>query len=190
MSYRIPDSNNSVVQTNNYPSLSIMQEDQWICWGYRKGRKPPINPHSNKRVDAFDPSNQLSFQAARSKCQSNSSIDGIGFVFTPKDSIVGIDLDYCISDDQLEPNAQDIVNQIDSYTELSPSGNGLHILLEGDLPGSVSQDDIEMYDIKRYFTVTGDHLPDTPDSIRHQQNALSSLHKTVTPSGQHHHPQQ
>lgn len=182
MSYRIPNSNSSVVQTDDYPSLSIMQEDQWICWGYRNGRKPPIDPQSNKRISIIDDSNHLSFQTARSKCQSNPSIDGIGFVITSGDSIVGIDLDDCLSNNQLKSGARRIVDQIDSYTELSPSGNGIHILLEGDLSGLDTPSNIEIYDQKRYFTLTGDHLPGTPDCIHNRQGNLFSLIDSRTQS--------
>jgi hypothetical protein len=185
MSYSIPSSNNSVVQTNNYPSLSIMTKDQWICWTREpkqskndpQFKKPPINPQTGTQFDWTDSSNHLPFQTARSKSQTNPKIDGIAFVFTAHDPIVGIDLDECISNNQLTDHAQQIVNQIDSYTEVSPSGDGIHILLEGDLPESVSNNQaaIEIYDQGRYFTVTGDRLPGTPKQINSRQASLVSL---------------
>ena len=43
--------------------------------------------------------------------------------------------------------AQKIVDRFGSYTELSPSGKGLHILCKGTLPGKgVKKNQVEMYD--------------------------------------------
>ena len=58
----------------------------------------------------------------------------------------------------------EIVESLDGYTEVSPSGEGLHILARADktdLPANVSKrhGQVECYTEKRYFTVTGDVLP-------------------------------
>ena len=62
--------------------------------------------------------------------------DGIGFVFTEDDPYVGIDLDDCRDPDtgELTDLANSIVEQLDSYTEISPSGTGIHIIVRGVLP--------------------------------------------------------
>jgi putative DNA primase/helicase len=58
---------------------------------------------------------------------------GIGFGFLPGDGLIGIDLDKCIDPDtgKLGDRAAKIVQAFHSFTELSPSGKGLHIYLEG-----------------------------------------------------------
>jgi len=83
---------------------------------------------------------------------------GVGFVFTTQDGYVGVDLDKCgdRTTGHLEPWAQAIVDRLDSYTEWSVSGTGVHILCLGVLPPDGNRRGrVEMYDRDRYFTVTG-----------------------------------
>jgi putative DNA primase/helicase len=82
--------------------------------------------------------------------------DDIGFEFN-NNGIVGIDLDHVIADDgSLSAEAVDIVAMLNSYTEYSPSGKGLHIFIKGDIPvDGRKKGFIEMYKAKRYFTMTG-----------------------------------
>lgn len=52
--------------------------------------------------------------------------------------------------------AQQIIEGLDGYTELSPSGAGIHIIVRGELPGGGNRKGpLEMYDTKRFFTMTG-----------------------------------
>jgi putative DNA primase/helicase len=85
-------------------------------------------------------------------------------MFSENDPYVGIDLDGCLINGQLVPAAQLIVDYCNSYTEISPSGTGLHIFVKGTLPAGfpnkitmVEQGfkAFEIYDRQRYFTVTG-----------------------------------
>ena len=70
-----------------------------------------------------------------------------------------------------------IVRAIDSYTEVSPSGTGLHELAWGSLPGGLRRRGfIEMYDGGRFFTVTGRHVPGTPWTIEERTAALAAVH--------------
>ena len=61
---------------------------------------------------------------------------GIGFVFTSGDDLCGVDLDRCLNPEigEMESLAQEIIEALDSYTEVSPSGTGVHVLLRGELP--------------------------------------------------------
>jgi putative DNA primase/helicase len=65
-------------------------------------------------------------------------VDGVGnaagFVLNRDMGIVVIDLDHCIIDGIVEPWAQEIIDRIDSYTELSQSGEGIHIFALGKMP--------------------------------------------------------
>jgi Protein of unknown function (DUF3987) len=55
---------------------------------------------------------------------------------------------------------------LNSYTEASPSGTGLHIWVRGVKPGDKCRKGIEIYSTKRFLTVTGVHVPVTPKEIR------------------------
>ena len=68
--------------------------------------------------------------------------------------------------------------ELDSYTEASPSGTGVHVLVFGELPpgGGNKKGQVEMYGSGRYFTCTGQHLPGTPLTVNDRTEALASVH--------------
>lgn len=79
----------------------------------------------------------------------------MGFEFNGG-GIIGIDFDHCIKNGKLDAWAAEWVARLDSYTEVSPSGEGLHIFCAAKLPGpAIKRPECEMYDRARYFTVTG-----------------------------------
>ena len=81
-----------------------------------------------------------------------------GFVFSGGDPYTGIDLDNCVDESgNLASWAQEIVDAFQSYTEVSHSGNGLHIIVRGSKPGGAGckRGHVECYDQSRYFALTG-----------------------------------
>ncbi|MFQ3319878.1 MAG: putative DNA primase/helicase [Natronomonas sp.] len=101
-------------------------------------------------------------------------------MFTDDDPIVGVDLDDCRDPetDDIDDDAQDIIKRLDSYTEVSPSGTGYHVLIRGELPeGRNRRGSIELYDTARFFTVTGDHVERTPTRVARRQDALVAIHR-------------
>lgn len=162
---------------------ALQSYDQWVCWEtiLRDGKptKQPINPATGTAASATDPDTWGPLEDARSHLQA-ADVDGIGFVFTDEDPFVGIDLDKCCDPDDgsVAPWASRIITQLNSYTERSPSGTGFHILLEGSVPGDRKRrGDVEMYEAVRYFTVTGDHVTSTPQSIGRRPKSLADLHR-------------
>jgi putative DNA primase/helicase len=112
---------------------------------------------------------------------------GIGREFLKAQGITGVDLDKCIDErGQIAPYALAIVKRLNTYTEYSPSGRGLHIWVYGNIPSNVGSDidgdgdeRIEMYDNGRYFTWSGMHLAGTPTTIEDRQEELLALHREV-----------
>ena len=134
---------------------------QWVCWKYvykpegEKWTKPPCSAHTGYKTDNTDPSSYASFDQTY-KVYQKGGFDGIGFCLTEDDPFAGIDLDHCISDDEtLTPEAMQTMTLLSSYTEVSPSGTGLRIIIKGRLPAAVKRKEIEMYDRGRYLTITG-----------------------------------
>lgn len=128
--------------------------DQWVCWRYvnRDGKrtKAPFTPDGRAAK-----SNRADTWTSYKNASSAAGFDGVGFMFDGEH--VGIDLDHCIDQKtgEIEPDALAIVNRVDSYTELSPSGTGLHIFCRGQLKGSGRRrGNVEVYGAGRYFTVT------------------------------------
>jgi len=85
-----------------------------------------------------------------------------------------------------------IIARLSSYTEVSPSGTGVHVILRGMLPEGVNGKEkefsgpgyrpdakIEMYSAKRYFTFTGDKLPEAPATVEERQPELSALYEEL-----------
>jgi primase-polymerase (primpol)-like protein len=104
---------------------------------------------------------------------------GVGFVFTAIDRFLGVDLDDCREpeDGTLSEPACEIVEELDSYTEVSPSGTGVHVLAVGSLPeGRSRHGTVEMYDDARFFTITGEHVADTPATLERRSEALAAVH--------------
>jgi putative DNA primase/helicase len=79
----------------------------------------------------------------------------VGFVFSSGDPYTGIDLDNCVDKNgEIASWAFEIVRYFDSYTELSASASGLHIIVRGDIPNR-RNGGLEVYSSKRFFIMTG-----------------------------------
>jgi putative DNA primase/helicase len=163
---------------------------QWVVWRYeaRPGKdKPAKRPHSPRtgrpaRTDV--PATWGAWPQALARYQ-HGGWQGLGFVFTATDPYAGIDLDGCLDPETEEIAlwAWQIVTQLASYTEISPSGRGLHILARATLPSHVGlkQGAVEVYDSQRYFALTGERLVETPTTLEKRQTEVLALYATLTP---------
>ncbi len=136
----------------------------WVLWRLEtrdgKETKVPYQAMSPSiRAKPNDPSTWSDFETA---LQAAPQADGIGFMAGKEPSgIILLDMDHCITDGELARWARDIAIICASYTEISPSLTGLHIIFGGKLPGPSGKfNDAEIYDRARYFTVTGNPDPD------------------------------
>ena len=121
---------------------------QWLAfrkvWKQERGRytKPPIDIHTGTGDNWNTPDAWASYQEVYNYVLMNGlicsiperNLGGVGFVFTENDCYAGIDLDHVIHDGKLIPEAAEIVALMDSYTEYSLSGNGLHIIFKLNAP--------------------------------------------------------
>ncbi|MFC4360303.1 hypothetical protein ACFO0N_20345 [Halobium salinum] len=162
---------------------ALVERDQWVCWNEQtrdgKPTKIPITPRTGGFASSTDRDTWTDFETAVEYAQ-NDEADGLGFVFTDNDPFVGVDLDDCRDPEtgHVDDDARDIVNRLDSYTEVSPSGTGFHVLVEGELPeGRNRTGSVEMYDSARFFTMTGDRVDVTPQTVEARQEALAEVHR-------------
>jgi hypothetical protein len=160
---------------------------QWVTYQirlYREGGKQkkkaiPFDPKTGETASTTDPSSWSTFDDAMSALKRGEH-DGIGFVFTHADSYTGVDLDGCRDTEigEIDSATQAIIRELDSYTEVSPSGTGVHIIVRGKLPpGPRRRSQVEMYDQGRYFTVTGQRVPGTPDMINDRDDVVRGLYE-------------
>lgn len=160
---------------------------RWLLYklGKRGGKvtkipKQALSPRRN--ASSTDPSTWATFDEAVAACAANDFIDGLGLVLSDEDDICGIDIDHCRNPDtgELTPEAEHAVRLLNSYTEVSQSGTGLHILLHGRPPGTKNRHEpFEVYSTGRYFAMTGDHVEGTPTTIEHRQDELDKWYTGV-----------
>lgn len=180
---------------NGSPPQQLHERTIWLCWRYEKRTdssgesyqtKIPIDPVTGARGDATDPDTWTTYENALDYANSSAMVEGIGFAFPEDDLLCGIDLDDVVDPDTGEivyEWASELVDNVDSYTEYSPSGTGLHIIVFAIKPGErcrTKLDDgateIEMYDEDRFFTYTGDHTGGTPETINQRNDELNAVY--------------
>lgn len=158
---------------------------RWVGWRYRPQgddwKKPLVCPANNGDASVIDGTTWGTFEDALAAAKKYH-LDGLGLVFTADDDYCGIDLDECRDPltGKLHVWAADLVERLDSYTEVSPSGMGLRVFVRATLPGRGKRvGGIEVYDKGRYFTVTGRHLEGTPETVEQRQQAVEELYAVV-----------
>ena len=143
------------VKAENIPE-QLKARPQWVAWK-AVGDKPDKVPHSartGRKASSTDLLTWCTFQETLEAYESGKYA-GVGFVFSSADPYTGIDLDNCVDEnDEIALWALEIVRHFDSYTELSATGTGLHIIVRGDAPNR-RKGNVEVYSSKRFFTVTG-----------------------------------
>jgi len=76
----------------------------------------------------------------------------------------------------------DIIHKMNSYSEFSPSGEGIRIFVKGTLPDGVTgrkKGNIEIYQAVRYLTVTGHASKNMPQTIEARQEAINEFYKQI-----------
>ncbi len=149
-----------------------------------KWDKPPIDPRTGHEIDATDPANWLGFDEARQLAIRHG--DGIGIALGSKDNrlgIVGVDIDACIdAQGNIDPAAISIVDKLNSYTEYTPSGKGLRVLVWASKPGERckhTKRKVELYESDRYLTLTGRHYPGSPTTLEQRQAELTEVYNDL-----------
>lgn len=174
----------------------LIELDQWVCyrleWNEERGKndKKPVNPKNGRLAQSNNPRTWGTFAQAVARVEAGNA-DGVGFVFSETDPYAGIDLDHCLGEEEadddgaptkpVEPWAWEIVERLASYTEVSPSGTGLHIIVRATLPpGGRKNERVEMYDSGRFFTVTGESWG-ISNVVEARQSEVETLHAEQFP---------
>jgi putative DNA primase/helicase len=174
----------AIAELRNHP--------HWVVWREeRRDGKPTKVPYQavdvRVRARSTDPETWSAYGYAANAVERGQAA-GVGYVFSADDDYAGVDLDKCVVDGKVDPHAMDIVRRLDSYTELSPSGTGLHVIVRGRIIGDRKRTgktpwggEFESYDQGRFFTVTERHLEGTPTTIEARQDELDAVRAQMFP---------
>jgi len=171
---------------DNLPGLYTVRR-QWAVWRYENTDKPkpdkvPYNPHTRQRAKSNDPATWARFEDALAAFH-RGGFDGISLGFATDDGLACIDLDHCRNAETgvIEPWALDIMDRFPGwYWEVSPRGIGLHGSGPGKLPsGRRKRGHVEMYDEKRFLTMTGQQCAGTALSLIDHSAELAVLHEQI-----------
>jgi len=152
----------------------------WVVWKSQKIEKPGKTASFTKvpyqvtgaAASSVDPATWVTYKEAE---QASPNFSGIGFTISKHHPMLCIDLDHCLKDDIItREDFLIMLDEADTYTEISPSGDGLHIILELDEHFSLDatkkvHDDgtaCETYTENRYFTYTGNSFHDEAKPVR------------------------
>lgn len=163
----------------------LKQQKRWALWRYET---------------VGDRETKVSYQASGLHARSNdpqtwstwlelqpfvAQYSGVGIMLG--NPLGGADLDHCIEDGKIKPWAQAIIARLNSYTEISPSGTGLRILVVGGhchgrgrkLKRRETEEAAEVYDNVRFLTFTGNHVSGTPVELCERSAALAWLWEQI-----------
>jgi primase-polymerase (primpol)-like protein len=138
----------------------------------------PIPSGTILMASSTDPDTWRYYPVALETYEQNAHVTGVGRVLTIDDPYVGVDLDKCLYPEtgKIEPWALRIIEELDSYSEISPSGCGIKIWVK--VPGftrSYKKAQVEIYSRGRYFTVTGTPLPGTRSTVEYREAELNAI---------------
>jgi archaellum biogenesis ATPase FlaH len=160
-----------IFNADNIPQ-QLKSQRRWAPWkavwnaDKSKWEKVPYQTNGYG-LSSAKPDKWYSFDTAVATFKAHPDLyAGVGFVLTGLTDFLGIDLDKCVTDGVIAPWAQEVIDTVGSYTEFSPSGNGLRILANGSTPEDLANIavGIEMYSghTARFLTITGDAIKTGP----------------------------
>jgi hypothetical protein len=153
---------------------------RWINWKLvptddpNKPKKMPVNVHDvRKNGSSTNPATWGTFDQAVRNSEKSKGTLGIGIVFMDCDTLFGFDIDHCIVDGTLTPEAEGVLRQLKhTYAEYSISNTGVHVYGYGEVKKATKRALGELYGTARFFTVSGRPLPDVADKVAECPPAL------------------
>ena len=148
---------------------------QFVCWV--GSDKIPKNPYTGNNAQSNNSQTWGTFEEAVNAC-NKYNFDGIGFMFAPP--YFGVDLDHCMDNVDF---CDEFVETLQSYAEISKSGEGIHIICKGKLPeGARRKGGVEMYSSGRYFICTGNVYNQNYLKVNECTESIKVLHSKYLPT--------
>lgn len=176
---------------DNIPQ-DLATRQQWLLWkfeakeGQAKPGKIPYYVQGGRRTggQGDDRDRQrLATLAVVRRAYERGGWTGIGFAFLPDDGLIGIDIDGAIDPTTgvVTDRCANIIKACASFTEVSPSGKGVHIIVQGTTETNKSNDiGLEVFCGRQFFTFTANRYPDTvAEVVPIDEGVLRRLHATI-----------
>jgi len=164
---------------------------RWVAWRWEPTGKPekpwtkvPVNAKSGRDASSTNPATWGTFDAALAYADDHG-LPGVGFVLADGDDLIGIDRDGCVDPETgaVDAHVAADITALDSYTEFSVSGTGVHTLVKGvKPPGRCKEGPTEIYSRARFLVVTGHHLAGTPATVNERQAEIDALYARTFPA--------
>ncbi len=182
--------------------------DQWALW---RAEPKPREPGKFKKrprnlegvaISKTNPSQLSDFDSARKILEEDETFTGPGIALLRNGAPPGVPVLICIDLDHVRnPETDEIalwaaklIREIDSYTELSPSGTGVHIWAYGEQPPAnrnsnldgIEGQRVEFYGAGAFITVTGHptgsacHVVDRTGALKRLYARLGDSHPPVS----------
>jgi hypothetical protein len=159
----------------------IKERAKWAVWRYEtaegrdKPSKPPRSPINEQLISPTSDEGWGTFDQAVSRYGDGTWYAGIGFRIAPELGLAVVDCDRHGNEHPDVIKGQlAVYNILNSFTEYSPSGQGIHIYCFGSVPSAKnSARGVEVYCKDRFMTVTGNIL--NPADIQNRQIELEQL---------------
>lgn len=173
---------------------AMRERPQWLLWRFeqREGKPKPLKVpyYASGKVrggvqgSEADRAALVTLDVVLQRLGGGLHWSGAGFAFLPGDGLIGIDVDGAVDPDDgsMSDLCRTVVQVADSYTELSPSGRGVHVIVRGHVDKSFKSNEIglEVFCGSQFFTCTGAHLADTPREVQAiEPEALAYLQERV-----------
>ena len=151
----------------------------------KKYTKIPLSPWDGRSGSTTDSSTWSDFKTALRALDKYDNADGLAFYFA--NGYVGLDIDHI--GDELEKvrlgdrdpenfvmKARELTKE--TYMEVSLSGEGIHCIFKGKIPGKRRRKgSYEMYESGRFFALTGHTLNKKPEIKSLSQEEMQKLYK-------------
>lgn len=166
--------------------LELRERPQWACSTGKPGRddkegKRPRNPRTGGFASATDSATWGTFDEAVAMAK-RKGWTRVGYMLSKDDPFTIVDLDDKAAKPATDAEREGfaaIVADLDSYTERSSSGRGLHVIVKAKLPKGIHRGNVEIYSDARYMICTGDVVADRP--VAERQAEIDALAQRIAP---------
>ena len=181
------------ISNNKYSAIpeELKRLPNWICWNavYDEDRgkikKLPVNPKTGGNAQSNNPDTWTDFYTA---VKASEKFSGIGFMFDNCEYF-GVDIDGIENEIAMYKSGDgdnivsEFVHELQSYSEISQSGKGIHIICKGNLPkNGRRRGNVEMYETGRFFVMTGNSCSEYSE-IKNCTESIKPLHSKYIGGG-------